>query len=28
MPGEWTLRVEVVGPSGPDVAFFHIPVLP
>lgn len=28
MPGDWMLRVEVVGPSGPDVAFFQIRVLP
>ena len=28
MPGDWMLRVEVVGPSGPDVAVFQILVLP
>lgn len=28
MPGDWMLRVEVVGPSGPDVAVFQIHVLP
>jgi hypothetical protein len=26
MAGEWTLRVEFVGPSGPDVAVFQISV--
>ncbi len=26
MPGEWTLRVEFVGPSGPDVAIFQVDV--
>lgn len=26
MGGDWTLRVEVVGPSGADVAVFHVPV--
>lgn len=24
MGGDWTLRVEVVGPRGPDVAVFHV----
>jgi hypothetical protein len=26
MGGDWTLRVEVVGPSGADVAVFHVQV--
>lgn len=26
MGGEWTLRVEVVGPAGPDVAVFRVQV--
>ena len=26
MGGDWTVRVEVVGPSGADVAVFHVPV--
>jgi hypothetical protein len=26
MGGDWTLRVEVVGPSGADVAVFHVRV--
>jgi hypothetical protein len=26
MGGDWTLRVEVVGPSGADVAVFHVDV--
>jgi hypothetical protein len=26
MGGDWTLRVEVVGPLGADVAVFHVPV--
>jgi hypothetical protein len=26
MGGDWTLRVEVVGPSGPDVAVFRVRV--
>jgi hypothetical protein len=26
MGGDWTLRVEVVGPSGPDVAVFQVRV--
>jgi hypothetical protein len=26
MGGDWTLRVEVVGPSGADVAVFHVAV--
>jgi hypothetical protein len=28
MPGDWTLRVELVGPSGPDVATLHVQVEP
>jgi hypothetical protein len=26
MGGDWTLRVEIVGPAGADVAVFHVPV--
>jgi hypothetical protein len=28
MSGEWTLRVELVGPAGPDVAIFRLQVAP
>lgn len=28
MHGDWTLRVELVGPAGPDVATFHVTVAP
>ena len=28
MSGDWTIRVEFVGPAGPDVAIFHIQVGP
>lgn len=28
MHGDWTLRLEVVGPAGPDVATFHVHVAP
>jgi hypothetical protein len=26
MGGDWTLRIELVGPAGPDVAVFHVQV--
>jgi hypothetical protein len=28
MSGDWTLRLEVVGPAGPDMAIFHVQVGP
>jgi len=28
MPGEWTLRVDIVAPPGPDVAVFRVAVRP
>ncbi len=28
MSGDWTMRFELVGPAGPDIAVFHVQVSP